>query len=130
MKISLSALILTPLIALSGAISAEPLSAARYVQIEMAARQAALDGAKSRLEQLGVSATAPGNDLSERTQAAITRVYRESGISPGAALAWENRHRKAIRDWLDAHPEIRQRYQDLNAELNDLSGLIDAVQGQ
>jgi hypothetical protein len=113
---------------------AAELTAERYVQIEIAAREAALAGARARLEQLSRSTSEQPaqalSELSEHTHQAVNQVYRQAGINPGAHLAWENRNRKAIRAWLESHPEIQQHYNALNDELDDLSDQIDASLGQ
>ena len=110
-------------------IAAQPLTPERYIRLEMAARQAALEGAKARLDQLeSANASTTNDDLSAQTHQAISHIYREAGVSPSAALAWENRNREAIEAWLQQHPDIHHQYQDLTEDLNALSALIDAIQ--
>jgi len=105
--------------------AAEALTAERYIKIEMEARTIALDGTKARLRQIQSADTTNGNTLSGQTHLLISQVYRKAGISPSAALAWENRNRKAIAKWFLEHPDIHHQYQTLSQELNYVSSLID-----
>jgi len=112
-------------------VHAAELTAERHIEIEIAAREAALAGASARLEQLSGNVSGQqAQALSEQTHQRISQVYRQAGISPGAHLAWENRHRRAIKTWLEDHPAVQQHYKQLNDTLNQLSDQIDVSLGQ
>ncbi|GEM_PF-4738124 len=111
---------------------ASELNAERYVEIEMATLEAAIAGAKLQLKLLENKDTDIGRSrkIAEDTYNSISRIYRDAGVSPGAALAWENRNRRVIRTWLDSRPEVRDRLDGLNEELTHLSDLIETILAQ
>ncbi|HHL45988.1 MAG TPA: hypothetical protein ENJ24_05445 [Gammaproteobacteria bacterium] len=113
-------------------IHAESLTAERYVQLEITVRKAAVAGAQARLEQLdaGQLEKDRAQALSNATHRNLAAIYRQYGTTPGRALVWKNRHRDAIRHYLDTHPDIQARYEALAEEINYLSGLIDQIAGQ
>lgn len=110
---------------------AEPLSAARYVELDLQVLQATLADAQARLTLLEL-----GGDFSAEVQesdsasAAIGQLYRAAGTTPVEALRWHARHQPEVKTLLDEQPELARRYDDLKAQLETVSNQLQTLRTQ
>lgn len=119
-------LLLTSLVSLNA--SAEPVdqqAIEKYVEMDLAVKQATLDGIKERVILMHLQATS-ADDLAHDAsiQKEVSSIYRHYNTNAGKAVHWAGQHKKAIQHWLEQHPEFQQRYEDMAAELIKLSAQL------
>ena len=101
-----------------------------FVQADIEARQATLEGMVARLSQLQQNADLEDQaQLSEHNQADIDAIFERFGTDSASHAAYGSRHRAAIVAWLEAHPQHQQQYDDLAAQFEALSQQLDVLLG-
>ncbi|WP_028671754.1 hypothetical protein [Saccharospirillum impatiens] len=109
---------------LSLSVLAQELTPAHYVELDIAVRQATLDGVEERLALL--RAGVETDVIQQRdadTRQTITALYRQYGTTAPQAVAWATRNREAIEDWLAKNPEYQSEY-------HRLARLLDATSNE
>lgn len=112
---------------LSLSVFAQELTPAHYVKMDIAVRQATLDGVEERLALLGAGVEPDViQQRDEATRRTITGLYRQYGTTASQAVAWATRNREAIEDWLAHHPNYRSEYHRLARSLDAASNELQA----
>jgi len=116
------------LLLLSFSVFSQDMTAVNYVEMDLQARQATLDGVKDRLTLLELGAELDlQTEQDEQTQRAVSAVYTTWGTTSSTAIVWASRHRKEIEEWLDNHPDYQTNYDNIARELEAVSSLIQAL---
>ncbi|GGX65933.1 hypothetical protein [Saccharospirillum salsuginis] len=112
---------------LSLSVFAQELTPAHYVKMDIAVRQATLEGVEERLALLGAGVEQDViQQRDEDTRQTITALYRQYGTTASQAVAWATRHREAIEDWLAEHPGYQSEYHRLARSLDAASNKLQA----
>ncbi|TAK83024.1 MAG: hypothetical protein EPO12_06420 [Aquabacterium sp.] len=91
---------------------------ARYVQCQIAARQATLRGVQERGELTARQAASDQLRASdERARSAVDAAFAGCGHTASALGAYAHRHAAEIEAWLQAHPEQQQALDGLRAQI-------------
>lgn len=112
-------------------IAAEPLSAIRYVELDLKVLQATLADAQARLTLLEL-----GGDFSAEVQesgsarVAISQLYIAAGTTPVEALRWHARHQPEVKALLEGRPELARQYDEIKAQLEAVSSQLQALRTQ
>ena len=95
---------------------------ARFIEMDLAVKQATLDGVKERVILLHLHAT-PVDDLAHDAsiQKEVNDIYRKYGMSSSQAIYWATRYHQAIKRWLADNPSQQQRFEAMAAEIQKLS---------
>lgn len=112
-------------------IAAEPLSAIRYVELDLKVLQATLTDAQGRLTLLELGGDF-GDEVQESGSAsvAIGQLYRAAGTTPVEALRWHARHQPEVKALLEKRPELARQYDETKAQLKAVSSQLQALRTQ
>lgn len=102
-----------------------------YIVIELDVRKVTMDGIEARIGLMQSSAFTRRQDriLDEATRREIHEVYAAYGTTATKHTMYATRNARAISDWIEAHPEWQERYNDTNEQFNHLLATLEALQG-
>lgn len=109
-------------------VSAEQLTVADYVTLELEARRITLMGVRQRLALLQSNATFDIQMQEDNAiQQQVDNIYRQYGITIPSALIWASQHRQAIDNYLTNHPDQQDEYDRIADELDAVSKQIQTL---
>ena len=127
-KQTVKAATLTTVLVASLHTTAQDITAADYIAMDLQARQLTVDGVRDRLSLLQLEA---GLDLQlnhdAETQKKIEAIYLQHNMTSSSAIAWATKHSKKIADWLENNPDKQAEYDRIARELDTLSTQIQAL---
>lgn len=107
---------------------AQELTPARYVELDLAVRQATVEGVEARLALEGAGARPDAiHQRDDQTRQRVTRLYQHYGATPARAVAWASSNGQAIEDWLAEHPGQRAEYDRLARRLDAASSQLQSL---
>lgn len=100
----------------------------RWVNIDIAVRQATLDSMDRHVALLShAHRSADRWKLTDDNYRAVRGVYAKNGTNAGAHLAYSTKNQKQIDAWLKKNPDKQRTYRTLDARFKRLSSQIDTL---
>lgn len=125
------AIVLSATIFCAAHVVAEPLTAARYVELDLSVLQATLADAQARLMLLELDGDFSAEvQESQTASGSIGQLYRAAGTTPVDALRWHARHQPEVKALLEKRPELARQYDELQAQLETVSSQLQALRTQ
>jgi len=109
--------------------SAQALTPATYIEIELQIRQLTNDGMAQRLFLLRLQNEDSLEDqqtLDVETVSLVNNIFQSYGTSAGKHTAYGTQQTEAITEFLNSNPSINQQFESISAEFENLSSLIRA----